>query len=75
MTVRPITAVAVECDHRDGRDTCDSALLLRATDPGDIDRPAVLVAAAMRGWTVDDQQLCPKHRPITPAAPMAETGA
>ena len=70
-----INAVAVECDHRDGDSTCDSALFLRATDPGDIDHAPVLVAAAARGWAVEDGQRCPKHRPATAAAPTAETGA
>lgn len=73
--IRLVNAVAVQCDHRDGATACDSELKLRATDPGDIDHAEVLVAAAARGWAVEDGQLCPKHRPTTTAAPTAETGA
>lgn len=75
MTIRTVTAVAVECEHRDGNDACQSVLTLRL-DP--VEPPKfseVRIAAAARGWAVDDGERCPKHHPATTAAPTAETGA
>ncbi len=75
MTIRTVTAVAVECEHRDGDVACQSVLNLRVTDLVEISVAEVRVGAAARGWSVDDGEHCPKHRLTTAAAPTVETGA
>lgn len=79
MTIRTVTAIAVECEHHDDESDpssqCQSVLNLRVTDPVETDVAEVRVAAAARGWAVVDGERCPKHHPTTTAAPTAESGA
>ncbi len=66
--IRRTQSVAIECDYRPGAARCDSVLMLRASDPEafNLGRAEVLAFAAARGWGVEDDQFCPKHRATTP---------